>query len=120
MMSVAGAIAELPRPLTDYPVAAGDSLVRHLIGRVAIEPFNGVATGIFVLAILHTFAVARFTALAHRLQHRHDDDARAQGRPATPSVVAELLHFLGEVEVVFGLWAVVLTIAMTADRKSVV
>jgi len=25
-----------------------------------------------------------------------------------PSVLAELLHFLGEVEVVFGLWAVVL------------
>ena len=113
-MNVAGAIAELPRPLTEYPVAAGDSLVRHLIGRVEIEPFNGIATGIFVLAILHTFAVARFTALAHRVQHRHDDDARAKGRPTTPSVVAELLHFFGEVEVVFGLWAVVLTIAMTA------
>ena len=114
MMDVAGAIAELPRPLTDYPVAAGGSLVRHLIARVEIEPFNAVATGIFVLAILHTFAVARFVALAHRVQHRHDDEARTKGRPATPSVIAEWLHLLGEVEVVFGLWAVVLTVTMTA------
>ena len=27
-----------------------------------------------------------------------------------------MLHFLGEVEVVFGLWAVVLLVAMTATR----
>ena len=81
-MNVGGVIAELPRPLTDYPVAAGGSLVRSLIGRVEIEPFNAVATGIFMLAILHTFAVVRFTALAHRVQHRHDDEARAKGRAA--------------------------------------
>ncbi len=31
---------------------------------------------------------------------------------STPSVAAELLHFFGEVEVVFGLWAVVLLAAM--------
>jgi hypothetical protein len=114
MIDIAGAIAELPRPLTAYPIAGGDSLVRGLIARIEIEPFNAVATGIFALAILHTFASARFTALAHRTQHRYDDDARARGRRATPSVVAEALHFLGEIEVVFGLWAVVLMIAMTA------
>ena len=33
------------------------------------------------------------------------------GRPKRPSARAELLHFLGEVEVVFGLWAVVLSVA---------
>ena len=36
------------------------------------------------------------------------------GRPRLPSVNAEVLHFLGEVEVVFGLWAVVLLAAITA------
>ena len=39
-----------------------------------------VATGIFVLAILHTFAAARFTDLSHSMQHRHDERARAEGR----------------------------------------
>ena len=34
--------------------------------------------------------------------------------PPAPNVRAELLHFLGEVEVVFGLWAVVLLVSIQA------
>jgi hypothetical protein len=101
-----------PRPLDTYP-PAGATLIETLSGRIAVEPFNAIATGIFLLAILHTFAAARFTRLAHRLQHRHDERARAEGRPTAPSVAAELLHFFGEVEVVFGLWAVVLAVTLT-------
>ncbi len=84
------------------------------------EPFNAITIGIFVLAIMHTFTAARFSALAHYVQHRHDRRARGQGRAATPSVVAELLHFVGEVEVIFGLWAVVLvgTIAAHAGWET--
>ena len=72
-----------------------------------------MASGIFGLAILHTFAAARFTALAHRVQHRHAERQRQLGRRAVPSVLAEALHFFGEVEVVFGLWAIVLLVAIT-------
>ena len=112
MIDVPGATAAFPRPLTDYPSVAGESLARILAGRVEIEPFNAIATGIFVLAILHTFAAARFSAIAHRIQHQHERAARAKGRRVAPSVRAELVHFLGEVEVVFGLWAVVLMVAI--------
>ena len=59
---------------------------------------NSIATTIFALAILHTFLAARFTDLAHRMR---------------PGVAREALHFLGEVEVVFGLWAIPLLVAMT-------
>jgi len=106
-------IGDVPRALSDYPASQGADLLRTLIARAEIEPFNIVASTIFLLAILHTFATARFAALAHRVQQRHDERARARGGPSSPSVLAELLHFLGEVEVVFGLWAVVLAIAMT-------
>jgi hypothetical protein len=109
-----GALPEIPRPLETYPSAADQSLAAELAARVQLEPFNALATGVFILAILHTFAAARFAALAHRVQHRHDERAQAQGRPPSPSVRAEALHFLGEVEVVFGLWAVVLLAATTA------
>ena len=85
-----------------------------LTDRIAMDPFNAVATGIFVLAILHTFSAARFSALAHSVQHRADARAHAAGRPARPSVLAELLHFLGEVEVVFGLWTIPLLVAIVA------
>jgi hypothetical protein len=105
---------EIPRPLESYPSAADQSLAAELATRIEIEPFNALATAVFVVAILHTFAAARFAALAHRLQHRHDARAEAHGRPPSPSLAAELLHFLGEVEVVFGLWAVALLAVTTA------
>lgn len=106
-------LSAFPKPLTDYPVFPSESLSGILSGRVAVEPFNLVATLIFLAAIVHTFAAARFSALAHSVQHHHDDEMRAVGRPLTPSVLAEILHFLGEVEVVFGLWAAVLMAAVT-------
>jgi hypothetical protein len=106
-------MAEVPPPLGAYPASPQHGLWTTLIARVEHEPFNAIATAIFLLAILHTFAAARFTTLAHRVQHRHDERARSQGRVGVPSLAAELLHFLGEIEVVFGLWAVVLVVAMT-------
>ncbi len=56
-----------------------------------------IAAGIFVLAVLHTFSTKFFEHLAHT-HPRH----------------AGIWHLLGEVEVVFGLWAMVLAIAMFA------
>ena len=106
--------AAFPRPLSDYPAAAGASLFRTLITRVELEPFNAVATGIFALAVLHTFSAGWFAALARQVQHRDDERAVALGRTKAPSVLANVLHFFGEVEVVFGLWAVILAAALTA------
>ncbi len=103
--------SSFPLPFDAYPAAA--TLWGTIAARVAHEPFVVVATAIFFLAILHTFAAARFTAWSHRIQHRHDETARATGRVPMPSVAADILHFFGEVEVVFGLWAVVLAVALT-------
>lgn len=54
-----------------------------------------VAAALFAVALLHTFAAKQFERLSHRF-------------PAH----AGLFHLLGEVEVVFGFWAVVLVLAM--------
>ena len=105
--------AVFPTPLSAYPPPSADGILATLAARVAEDPFNLIVTAIFAIAILHTFAAARFTRLAHALQHRHA--ARLPlSAPPRPSVAAELLHFFGEVEVVFGLWAVVLIVAITA------
>jgi hypothetical protein len=101
-----------PMPLSAYPPASPDGLLATLAARIALDPFNAVATTIFVLAICHTFVTAKMTAWAHHIQERHDAASRAAARPRRPSVRAELTHFLGEVEVVFGLWAVVLLVAI--------
>jgi Putative Na+/H+ antiporter len=113
-MISAAEVASLPRALSSYPDQSGLSIVELLIERVRIEPFNAIATLIFALAIAHTFAAVRFSRHASRVQQTHDERSRAAGKPPTPSVAAELLHFLGEIEAVFGLWAVVLIAAMVA------
>ena len=104
----------LPTPLSAYPPPSPDGLFATLAQRASQDPFNLIATGIFLLAILHTFLVARFSALAHRVQHDHDAASIREGRQPRPSIRAEFLHFLGEVEVVFGLWAIVLGLAILA------
>jgi hypothetical protein len=105
--------AGFPRALAAYADLPAASLIDTLASRIHAEPFNAVATGIFLLAVLHTFFAARFTRLAQRSKQRHAEKARARGVRDTDHVGAELLHFLGEIEVVFGLWAVVLAIALT-------
>jgi len=105
--------ATLPPALSSYGDGPADGIVDVLMGRIDAEPFNLVATAIFALAILHTFTAARFTHRAHAVQHAADARARAAGVTPQPAFRAEMLHFLGEVEVVFGLWSLVLLAAMT-------
>jgi hypothetical protein len=105
-----------PLPLSAYP-SPQDSILATLADRLSVEPFNGIATAIFAIAILHTFVAPRFTRWAHRVQHHHDEQLKARHQPPSPSVAAEVLHFLGEVEVVFGLWAVVLVMALTLGHS---
>ena len=105
-------VSSLPRALSSYPDQSGLPLYQLLLERIQIEPFNAVATAIFALAILHTFGANQFLKRAHRVQHEHDKRARLAGQSLTPSVWAEALHFMGEIEVVFGLWSIVLLIAM--------
>lgn len=56
---------------------------------------QSIAAALFALAIVHTFCTGLFERLAHA-QPRH----------------AGLWHWLGEVEVVFGFWAMVMMLAM--------
>ncbi len=96
------------------------SLWKKLEGRVATDPFNLVASVIFLLAICHTFLASRFTAIAHRLERRYK---ALEGKIEEPGVArqrdrlrfrATVAHFLGEVEAVFGIWLIPLAIAIVA------
>jgi hypothetical protein len=57
--------------------------------------FQWVAVALFVLAILHTFSAVYFEKIAHRCTEH-----------------AGVFHLLGEVEVVFGLWALFMLFIM--------
>lgn len=64
---------------------------------LAPTPVEIAATVLFAVAIVHTFSTKYFEHLAH-----------------TQPAHAGLWHLLGEVEVVFGLWAMVLVLVMVA------
>jgi len=106
-------IVEFPRALDSYDDGGSHSILKILIGRVRQEPFNLAATIIFLCAIVHTFLTSKFLAKAHQWEYEHDRKVRA-GLADRHSVHhgAELFHFLGEVEAVFGIWAIALVSAI--------
>jgi hypothetical protein len=64
-----------------------------------VPPFlDAAAASLFALAVLHTFSVKRFQHAAKRYE--------------AGSFGENLFHLLGEVEVVFGLWAAVLLVVL--------
>ncbi|MBK9516452.1 MAG: putative Na+/H+ antiporter [Anaeromyxobacter sp.] len=91
-----------PLPLEAYQGEAGLGLLEVLARRAAADPLNLVATGLFLAAILHTFAAPALMAASHR-RRLQVEAARGEG---AHSASVELLHLLGEIEVVFGLWVV--------------
>ncbi len=104
---------------TDFPTDlqsyddADQSLLARLAGRIDANPFNLVGTLIFLLAILHTFFSKRFLDIAHRLEQAHEQKVEAGQAPLNSfSHSAGVFHFLGEIEVVFGLWAIPLLLSI--------
>ena len=95
----------------DFRDPEGASIVEILSHRISANPFNLVVSLIFLIAILHTFMANKLTAKAHLIQEEHDERLKAAGasedeiKHDTP-FKAELFHFLGEVEVVFGMWVI--------------
>ena len=61
-----------PRPTDSYNDEDVADIWQRLAGRVAAEPFNLVATVIFVLAICHTFLASKFLAIAHHYEREYD------------------------------------------------
>ena len=98
-----------PRGLDSYNDADVDSISKILISRVKQEPFNLIATLIFLCAIIHTFLTGKFMIIAHKWEDAHEQKIK-KGLVDKNSVHhgAELFHFLGEVEAVFGLWVIAL------------
>jgi putative Na+/H+ antiporter len=127
-MGDTGATQEFPVPmrLSEYADSGGTSLFETLRHRISAEPVNLVATIIFALAILHTFLATRFTHLAHHWRDEHasrlrevsetEGNASPRGENQPVSFKAEIMHFLGEVEAIFGIWVVPLLVALTVYK----
>ena len=86
------------------------AILRH---RISHTPFNLVASLVFLAAIMHTFLSSKFLYYAHKWKAEHQKKIETGcASESSTYLPAEIFHFLGEVEVVFGLWAVVLSAAV--------
>lgn len=121
MVSLAGASevvtdSILPFSVEVYGAEEGVGLWGILKGRVRQEPFNLIATVIFLCAIVHTFLATKIGSVAKKYQARHErrmmSDAEYGAIKDRVCYKAEALHILGEIEVVFALWVVPLIIAI--------
>ncbi len=98
------------------------SIWERLKVRAAEDPFNVFATVIFFLAVAHTFAATRFNRMAHKIEKEHKRRWAASGGGEVGgkepvSFKATVLHFLGEVEAIFGIWTVPLLIGMVFTQS---
>jgi Na+/H+ antiporter NhaD/arsenite permease-like protein len=66
---------------------------------MTVDAVNIASAAIFMIAVLHTFSAKYFESLAHKSRHH-----------------AGFWHLLGEVEIVFGFWALVLTCFLFAYK----
>lgn len=97
------------------------TISEQLTHRIHVQPLNLAALIIFVLAVTHTFFANTITAYAERLKKNHIKEHAALAEPGMAfhnrysfeTFGIEMLRFLGEVEVIFGLWVIPLLAFIT-------
>ena len=105
--------SNFPPSLDSYNDSDLGSISTILMHRIKAVPFNLIATLIFLCAIVHTFMASKFMAKSHQRERAHADKIkRGEARENTRDIMAGVYHFIGEVEVVFGLWIIPLFIAI--------
>ena len=116
-----------PPPLESYQDTGNPDVGTVLLSRALAQPFNVIATIIFLLAIIHTFLAPKILGLSHRIQKIHEAQLREIHGPdldetipqhLRQSIPAAVLHFFGEVEVVFGIWVIPLALLMWIYKGS--
>ena len=111
--------AIFPTPLENYADSNVTNVAQKLLGRIQADPFNLVATAIFIAAIVHTFLAAKFRAVSHRFEAEYErilsepNGAERNSKMLDQKkFLAVTFHFLGEVEVIFGIWLIPLALAI--------
>ncbi len=108
-----GEVHEFPLNLESYGDDNLDGIGAKIRNRIELEPFNLIAALIFLCAIIHTFMASKFMSISNDRRHAHAEKIRTgEAREGSADILAEAMHFLGEVEVVFGLWVVPLVVAI--------
>lgn len=85
------------------------SIGGKLLFRIKTQPFNLAALIIFFCAIVHTFMSHKFAELSHKLIDRNMKKTGIRKE----TFGSEILHFMSEIEVIFGIWVIPLMFVMS-------
>lgn len=111
-------------PALGYGDETGMSIWETLQNRVAAHPFHLISAILFICAIIHTFFANKISRIAHHLADQHIKRERKRkkrfsGRfemeedlEKSVHFGAEVLHFFGEIEVIFAIWVLPLMISI--------
>ena len=80
-----------------------------------VDPLNVAATAIFCTGHRSYLLTARVMRVAHHVNGAMTSASRCRQQPHT-SILANGLHFIGEVELVFGLWVIPLILVFVSYR----
>ncbi len=106
-------VVEFPKSQESYQDQDYTSYWEIVKHRVEMDPFNLIGTLIFFLAIMHTMLTSLFHKKAHKLEQEYEEQIKQGLKDKNSySIGASVMHLLGEVEVVFGIWAVLLAISI--------
>lgn len=97
--------------LPDGYADAGLPVLQQLWSRIYAQPFNLIASLIFLCAIIHIFFSNKIHRFSEKLRKGKRDSEQSHGR----LFLIHIVKFCGEIEVVFGLWAIPLLICMAAS-----
>ena len=112
-----------PRPIAEYGDSHIDNITDILRNRIKLEPFNLAALIIFFLAIVHTLCANMIKRLSKRIEEWHTEklaekfingEENLEYDAPLVSFSAEITYFLGEVEVIFGIWVIPLMFSLFA------
>lgn len=87
----------------EYGIEFSGSVIEEILKRAKESPINIVSTLIFLCAVTHILFSKKILDLSHRIERKN----------GKKSFWSEVIHFLGEVEIVFGIWAIPLVLAIT-------
>lgn len=108
-------IEMFPRTQASYEDRDYENIFKIILHRIKEEPFNVVGTLVFFMAIIHTMLTGMFKRLAHKAEEEYEilrQEKKVDKH--SKSVSAGVFHLLGEVEVVFGMWTIILGVAIAS------
>ncbi|MBU2513014.1 putative Na+/H+ antiporter [bacterium] len=110
-----------PPTLESYHDSQMTHVGKILLHRMEVEPLNIIVTLLFLGAIIHTFLASKFKKISEKLREKHEEAVpkKENATQYTGDVVkevsftSEVFHFLGEIEVIFGLWVFPVLLAVS-------